>query len=376
VVGALVLSVAASTVAKVTETLTRGDFTTLTTPLRGELVAHCYRMLGSLQDAEDQVQETYLRAWRAFDGFEGRSSVRTWMYQIATRTCLTALQQRARRPMPTGLGAPTDDPSAPLDTSPEVPWLEPLPDRMVAGTVPGPQGGDPAAVSAARESVRLAFVAALQHLTPQQRAAVILRDVLAFSAAETAGTLQISVAAANSALQRGRASLGRLPGRGDVPSARTAGGRPDGDGPGGPEAAVALAEGELAPDRRDLLERFMRAFEAYDVPGVVALLTQDAGWEMPPFRQWFRGAERIGELIRSQCPAEAPGDLLHRPTSANGQPACAVWFRGPDGVHRAFQLLVLDPVTTPEGPRVRHVSCFFDTRLFAWFELPLELPPA
>ena len=373
---------AASTVAKVTQTLTRGDFTALTAPLRGELVAHCYRMLGSVQDAEDQVQETYLRAWRAFDGFEGRSSVRTWMYQIATRTCLTALQQRARRPMPTGLGAPTDDPAAPLDTGPEVPWLEPLPDRMVtgwvAGTVAGSQGGDPAAVSAARESVRLAFVAALQHLTPLQRAAVILRDVLAFSAVETAGTLQISVAAANSALQRGRGSLARLPGRGDVPG-HAAGGRPDGDradgdGSGDPEAAVALAEGELAPDRRELLDRFMRAFEAYDVPGVVALLTQDAGWEMPPFRQWFRGAERIGELIRSQCPAAAPGDLLHRPTSANGQPACAVWFRGPDGVHRAFQLLVLDLVATPEGPRVQHVSCFFDTRLFTWFGLPQELP--
>jgi RNA polymerase sigma-70 factor (ECF subfamily) len=268
-----------------TQTLTDGDFDRLTAPLRGELVGHCYRMLGSVHDAEDQVQETYLRAWRAFDAFEGRSSVRTWMYRIATRVCLTALEQRARRPMPTGLGAPSSDPAAELESRPEIPWLEPLPDALLAGP-----GSDPAAVAATKDSVRLAFVAALQHLTPLQRAAVILRDVLAFSAAETASALEVSVAAANSALQRGRATLGRV-------SAGTGGSAVPGVGD----------RGEGLPAReKALLERFMQAFEAYDTEAVVSLLAADATWEMPPFTGWYSGAEAIGALVRTQCPAEAP----------------------------------------------------------------------
>jgi RNA polymerase sigma-70 factor, ECF subfamily len=342
-----------TTVARVSQTLTDNEFDALTAPLRGELVAHCYRMLGSVQDAEDQVQETYLRAWRGFGSFEGRSSVRTWMYQIATRTCLTALQQRTRRPLPTGLGAPSADPS----TEPQaldVPWLEPLPDAMFAGP-----GSDPATVAAVREGVRLAFVAALQHLTPLQRAVVILRDVLAFSAAETAQTLEVSVASANSALQRARARLEKLPLRSDglaLPGQRS--------------------EPELPERQRELLDRFMAAFEAYDTEAVVSLLTRDATWEMPPFPQWYDGAEAIGVLIRTQCPAEQAGDLRYLRTQANGSPAFAGYLLGADGVHRPFQLLVPEVTETPDGPLVRHVTCFFDTALFPRFGLPEVYPAA
>jgi RNA polymerase sigma-70 factor (ECF subfamily) len=336
----------------VTATVTEQDFATLADPLRGELTAHCYRMLGSTHDAEDQVQETYLRAWRAYDSFEGRSSLRTWMYQIATRTCLTALQQRARRPLPTGLGAPSSDPAASvLETRPEVPWLEPMPDVLIAGP-----GTDPAAVAATRDSVRLAFVAALQHLTALQRAVLILRDVLAFSAAETAQTLEITVASANSALQRARAGLERL---------TTAGG-------------VQVEARDLDERGRDLLDQYMTAFESYDTDAVVELLAQDATWEMPPYTGWYQGADAIGVLIRTQCPASGPGDLRFVPTSANGQPAFAAYLREPDGVHRAFQIHVLDLRRPPDGDRpvVRHVACFFDTTLFKAFGLPEVLPPS
>jgi len=326
----------------VTATITEQDFAALTDPLRGELTAHCYRMLGSLHDAEDQVQETYLRAWRAFHAFEGRSSVRTWMYQIATRTCLTALDQRGRRPMPTGLGAPSSDPAGTLESRPEVPWLEPVPDALV--TAPG---ADPATVATTRDSVRLAFVAALQFLTPLQRAVLILRDVLAFSAAETARTLDVSVASANSALQRARAGVERHPRGGET-----------------------LAPAALDAHGRDLLDRYIAAFERYDTDMIVALLRHDATWEMPPFTGWYSGAEAIGTLIRSQCPAQAPDDMRLVAVRANGQPACAMWMKGPDGVHRAFQIQVLDVVETPEGLAVAHVSAFFDVALFDAFGLP------
>lgn len=326
---------------------TDAEFARLTDPLRGELTAHCYRMLGSLHDAEDQVQETYLRAWRGFGGFEGRSSLRTWMYQIATRTCLTALDQRSRRPMPTGLGAPAADPLGPLESRPEVPWLEPLPDALVSTP-----GADPAVVAATKESVRLAFVAALQHLTPLQRAVLILRDVLAFSAAETADTLGITVPSANSALQRARAGVERHP-----RVERT------------PDRGGALDEHAL-----DLLERYMAAFERYDTREIVALLREDATWEMPPFTGWYRGNEAIVALIRANCPAERAGDMRMAAVSANGQPACAMWMLGPDGVHRAFQVQVLDVVEGPGGPRVGHVSAFFDTALFDAFGLPQVWP--
>jgi RNA polymerase sigma-70 factor, ECF subfamily len=328
-----------------TKVVSDEEFEAITDPLRGELIAHCYRMLGSVQDAEDQVQETYLRAWRAYHSFEGRSSVRTWMYTIATRTCLTALEQRARRPLPTGLGAPSSDPVAELQSRPEVPWLEPLPEALVVDP-----RMDPAGVALTRDSVRLAFVAALQNLTPGQRAALILRDVLAFSAAETAKTLGVSVASANSSLQRARARLEQL----------TA---DDGE--------VAAADA-LDPRERDLLERYVRAFEAYDTESIVGLLSEDASWEMPPYTGWYSGADAIGTLIRTWCPAKAPDDMRLVITAANGQPACAVYMRGEDGVHRAFHIHVLDISTGAAGlPEVSHVTCFFETALFPAFGLPM-----
>jgi RNA polymerase sigma-70 factor (ECF subfamily) len=312
---------------------TDGEFERLVAPLRRELTAHCYRMLGSSHEAEDLVQETYLRAWRAYDGFEGRSSVRTWMYQIATRSCLTALEQRSRRPLPSGLGADPADPSGPLQTK-EVPWLEPFPDRA--------DRADPAGATLSREGVRLAFVAALQKLTPQQRAVLVLRDVLAFSAAETAETLGVSVASANSALQRARANAGQA----------------------GPADAAELSERD-----QQLLVRYVTAFEAYDVPAIVATLSADATWEMPPFTGWYVGAQNIGVLITVNCPATGPGDLRLVPTSTNGQPAYGVYLRGGDGLLRPFQLQVIE--LGPTG--VSKVVVFFDLALFAECGLPPSL---
>src|SRR2546430_11737513 len=178
------------------------EFLRLADPYRRELLAHCYRMLGSVHDAEDLVQETYIRAWRAYDRFEGRSSLRTWLYKIATRTCLTALESRGRRPMPTGLGTPSSDASAELVENQEIPWLEPVPDMMV--------GADPATVVTSRESIRLALIAALQHLPPKQRAVLILRDVLQWRAAEVAKVLNTTTTAVNSILQRARAQLAEV----------------------------------------------------------------------------------------------------------------------------------------------------------------------
>ncbi len=312
-------------------------FSALVEPLRGELTAHCYRMLGSAHDAEDLVQETYLRAWRAFHGFENRSSVRTWMYRIATNVCLTALDGRQRRPMPTGLGQPSADPHAALTSRPEVSWLEPLPDAVVWGS----PTQDPAAEVVGRETVRLAFVAALQHLTPPQRAILILRDVLAWQASEVAELLDLSTAAVNSSLQRARAQMDKLD----------------------PERTAEPVTDERA---QQLLQDYVDAFEAYDVHRIVELLTADATWEMPPFAGWYHGAEAIGELVRTHCPAEKAGDQVMVRVSANGQTAFALYMIQPDGMHRAFQLQV--PTVTADG--VSHVACFFDTELFARFGLP------
>jgi RNA polymerase sigma-70 factor, ECF subfamily len=312
-------------------------FASLVEPFRRELTVHCYRMSGSFQDAEDLVQETYLRAWRGFRDFENRSSVRTWMYRIATNVCLTALDGRARRPMPTGLGQPSSDPYGMLDSRPEVPWLEPVPDAVVWG---GP-ADDPAAEVVDRESVRLAFIAALQHLTPPQRAILILRDVLAWHASEVAELLNMSAAAVNSSLQRARAQVHKL----DLES---------------PDQSL---DDEHA---KRLLADYVTAFENYDVRRIVELLAEDAVWEMPPFLGWYEGSEAIGHLIETHCPAEAPGDQIMVPTGANGQPALALYMKQHDGSYHAFQLQVL--TLTQEG--VSHVGCFFDTALFEQFGLP------
>lgn len=307
-------------------------------PLRRELTAHCYRMVGSVHEAEDLVQETYLRAWRSLHGFESRSSVRTWMYKIATNTCLTALGKKERRILPSGLGQANADPGAALESRPEVPWLEPLPNSVVWGG----QAADPEEATVTRDSVRLAFVAALQHLTAQQRAMVILCDVLAWRAREAAEALEVSVAAVNSSLQRARARLAALD----------------------PQAGPQLAEDDQRA--RQLLDRYVTAFEEYDVGKIVDLLTEDAMWEMPPFTGWYRGAGDIGQLIAEQCPAKTAGDMRIVRTSANAQPLLAVYMRDNDGTHRAFQLQQL----TLSATGVAHVACYFDMGLFATFGLP------
>ncbi|GGO64845.1 sigma-70 family RNA polymerase sigma factor [Nonomuraea cavernae] len=316
------------------------DFLRLADPLRRELLAHCYRMLGSVHDAEDLVQETYLRAWRAYDRFEGRSSLRTWLYRIATTACLTALDSRSRRPLPTGLGAPSSEATAPLAERPELPWLEPVPDGMVGAD-------DPATIVTSRESIRLALIAALQHLPPRQRAILILRDVLRWRAAEVAEALGTTTVAVNSGLQRARAQLSEV--------------APSLDDPARP----------LSAEQRARLDRYMAAFERYDVAAIVELLTKDAVWEMPPYTGWWQGPESIGRLIAANCPASGAGDLRLVPVAANGQPAFAVYFREGTGYH-AFAVQVL----TMTGEGVSHVVMFFDLDLFDTFGLPRTMPAA
>ncbi|EST38093.1 hypothetical protein N566_09355 [Streptomycetaceae bacterium MP113-05] len=316
------------------------DFPKLADPFRRELLAHCYRMLGSVHDAEDLVQETYLRAWRAYGKFEGRSSMRTWLHRIATNTCLDALESRGKRPLPTGLGAPSTDPADDLVEQREVPWLEPVPDAMV-----GADGADPAAIVTSRESVRLAFVAALQHLPPRQRAVLLLCEVLRWKAAEVADLLGTSTASVNSALQRARAQLGKV-----TPSES-----------GTTEPVTA--------EQRELLDRYVTAFEKKDMQAIVGLFTEEAVWEMPPFTGWYRGPENIGTLIDVNCPA-GPDELRLIPTALNGQPAFAMYMRSEDGRFLPFSTMVL----SLEGDRVSHVTAFFDLRLFQTFGLPEHLP--
>lgn len=310
------------------------DFSAAAEPYRRELLAHCYRMTGSLHDAEDLVQETFLRAWKAYDRFEGKSSVRTWLYRIATNTCLTALEGRQRRPLPTGLGAPSSDPTGELVERTEVPWLEPLTDPP-----------DPSIVVGTRESVRLAFVAALQHLSARQRAVLVLREVLQWKAAEVGEAIGASTAAVNSLLQRARSQLDAV----------------------GPSSEDRLA----APDSADAQERltdYIAAFETYDIDRLAELFTREAVWEMPPFAGWYQGPQAIAALIRQHCPAQAPGDMRLIPLTANGQPAAAMYMRDGDK-HLPFQLQVLDM----RADGVSHVVAFLDTTLFAKFGLPPHL---
>ena len=325
------------------DTAREGDanFSASAEPYRRELLAHCYRMTGSLHDAEDLVQETFLRAWKAYDRFEGKSSVRTWLHRIATNTCLTALEGRQRRPLPTGLGAPSSDPTAELVERTEVPWLEPLPDVSDDPADPS----DPSVIVSTRESVRLAFVAALQHLSPRQRAVLVLREVLQWKAAEVAEAIGASTAAVNSLLQRARSQLEAA----------------------GPSSEDQLTEPDSA-DAQDRLSDYIAAFEAYDIDRLAELFTREAIWEMPPFVGWYQGPQAIATLIHQQCPAQAPGDMRLIPLTANGQPAAAMYMR--DGEkHLPFQLHVLDM----RADGVSHVVAFLDTTLFAKFGLPAHL---
>lgn len=307
------------------------DFPTLTQRYQRELLAHCYRMSGSVQEAEDLVQETFLRAWKAAGAFEGRSSVRTWLYRIATNVCLTNLEGRPRRPLPAGIGTPEAMAGDALETDHEIAWLEPVPDAAV--------------VVAERDSIRLAFVAALQHLPARQRAVLIMRDVLRWTAAEVAEALDTTTAAVNSALQRAHAQMAER---------------------GLTEDTVC---NELTPAQEQLLERYVDAFWRKDIGSIVSLLTAEATWDMPPFTSWFKGAANIGWLIGNECPGGA-NDMPMLPTQANGQPAYGLYMRTPEGDFTPFQLQVLEL----EGDRVRHVTAFFDHALFEKFGLPTRLP--
>jgi RNA polymerase sigma-70 factor (ECF subfamily) len=319
------------------------EFALLTDQFRPELLAHCYRMLGSVQDAEDQVQETLLRAWRGYGSFEGRSSLRTWLYRIATNACLRAMENRERRPLPSGLGAPGDDPAGQVaPPSSEVTWLEPFPDALLR-----PESADPAAVAAARSGLRLALIAALQTLPVRQRTVLILRDVLGWRAAEAAGLLGVSVTAVNSALQRARGQLQQA-----IP------------------AADDIREPASQVDRA-VLDRYAAAIENADVAALVELLHEDATFEMPPLPTWFRGRENIGRFLAIRV-LTSPGIFTPVLAAANGQPALAIYRRAEDGTRRAYGVQVL----TLRESRVVGVVAFLDPGLFPAFGLPPELPAA
>ncbi|HEX2141599.1 MAG TPA: sigma-70 family RNA polymerase sigma factor [Candidatus Limnocylindria bacterium] len=309
---------------------------------RTELVGYCYRMLGSSFEAEDAVQETFIRAWRNLESFEGRSALRSWLYRIATNVCLDMLKSRQRRARPMDLrpaGTADDGLPPPL---PESAWIEPVPDSVV---VPD---GDPAAVAVARESIRLAFIAALQHLPPRQRAVLILREVLRWRASEVAELLDTTVASVNSALQRARATLEEM----------------QVDLDGGPSRA---ADG-LGEDERQLLSRYVDAFERYDMDSLTALLAQDATWNMPPFDLWLRTHEDVVKW----CLGPGIGCRGSRlvPTQANGAPAFGQYKPAPDGGLEPWSLQVLDV----EDGRITGITFFLDTqRFFPMFGLPPRL---
>jgi len=309
------------------------EFVPDTEPFRHELLAHCYRMLGSAHDAEDIVQETYLRAWRGYRDFENRSSVRTWLYRIATNACLSALAHGSRRVLPSGLGAPADDPNAEPVPAPDVLWLGAIPDDWVTD--------DPAAVVTSRESLRLALVASLQHLSAQQRAVLLLRDVLAFPAADVAAMLDISVAAAKSALQRARARM-----RDVAPSA---------------DEVVEPTE----PRARELLDSYMAAFETADTALLEEVLRHDAALEMIGSRTWFAGRATCLPYLAGVV--GVPGDWRMVAIAANGQPAAAAYRRDEDGVLRAFGIAALD--ATVSG--IARIAVFGDPGLVTLFGMPL-----
>ncbi|HST82167.1 MAG TPA: RNA polymerase subunit sigma-70 [Kineosporiaceae bacterium] len=321
-----------------TATGSQDRFAAETERFRRELLAHCYRMVGSAHDAEDLVQETYLRAWRSYPGFEGRASIRSWLYKIATNVCLTALTPRAIRVLPSGLTGPYDGPDRPPSpiASEEVSWLEPLPDGWIAAPA-----DDPAAVVITRESVRLALIASLQHLPARQRAILILREVLAFSATETAQILGTTTAAVKSGLQRARARLD------DVDP-----------------APAALLE-PTDPRARALLDGYIAAFERSDAHLLEQVLRTDATLEATPFRDWQAGRTTCIHVLAGHV-LGTPGDWRMIATTANGQPAAVVYHADTDGVLRADGAVVLAPTATG----ISRVIKFHDPALVATFGFP------
>jgi RNA polymerase sigma-70 factor (ECF subfamily) len=304
---------------------------------RTELAAYAYRMLGSAFEAEDAVQETFLRALKGFEGFEGRAALRSWLYRIATNVCLDMLGGKERRARPMDL-APAKTADAPLgEPLPEVTWILPVPDERVV-----PEDADPAEVAESRETIRLAFVAALQHLPPNQRAVLILHEVLRWKASEVAELLETSVASVNSALQRARATLQAA----DVD---------------------ALSEPD-DEEQRALLARYVDAFERYDMDSLTSLLKQDATWNMPPYELWLQ----THDDIRRWCLGPGIGcrDSRLLPTTANGSPAFGQYKPAPDGGHEPWSLQVLEI----SGGRIAGITFFLDTAsLFPLFGLPPRL---
>jgi RNA polymerase sigma-70 factor (ECF subfamily) len=309
------------------------QFAADTEPFRRELLAHCYRMLGSVHDAEDLVQETYLRAWKAHDEFEARSSVRTWLYRIATNTCLNALEHSSRRLLPSGLGAPEADPLRPrVAADAAVTWLEPFP------------GADPAAIVASREGLRLALIASLQYLPATQRAVLILRDVLAFPAADVAAMLGTTATAVKSTLQRARARIQQL----------------------------GLAADDVSepddPRARALLDAYIAAFENSDSATLERLLRADATLEATPWRTWFAGSATCVPFLRAQV-LGPPGTWRMLATRANGQLAAASYVRAAGGSYQGYGILVLD--VAADG--IRKVTSFGDPGLLPAFGFPVTL---
>jgi RNA polymerase sigma-70 factor (ECF subfamily) len=320
--------------------IANAGFDAAAAPFRRELVVHCYRMLGSVDDAEDVAQETLIRAWKARDRYDAeRASLRTWLYRIATNACLTALAGRPRRPLPSGLGAASEDPGTPLVPDFAVPWLRPLPDSYLRR-----DHADPLARAAERDGVRLALIAAMQLLPPRQRAVLVLRDVLQFSAAEVAEQLETSTAAVNSALQRARAAIAEAAPQEDALR------RPD--------------------DRtvRDAIERYIHAFESADVDTLVSLLTEDAILEMPPVPLWYAGRVNYGRFI-ARLFAMRGGGWRMIGTQANGQPALTAYCPDDAGPLRLHTLQVL--TVTTQG--IAHNVVFQNPKVFEAFQLPTML---
>ncbi|MGW6293803.1 sigma-70 family RNA polymerase sigma factor [Streptomyces sp. NPDC055058] len=323
-------------------TATTTDLDTRLEAHRVELTGYCYRMLGSSFEAEDAVQDTMVRAWRSFDKFEGRSSLRSWLYRIATNVCLDMLTAGNKRARPMDLTESTPLAQAALSPRPDHTWLEPAPDARVLPTVE-----DPAEAAVAKESVRLAFMAALQQLPPKQRAVLILREVLAWKASEVAELLDTSVASVNSALQRARATLAERRRPGD-------------------DAAVS---DPLDEEQQKLLDRYMAAFEGYDMSALTALLHEDAIMTMPPFDLWLTGAEDITGFMTTMGAACAHSRLV--PVQVNGLPGFAQYKPDPEaGGYTPWAVQVLE---ISDG-RITGFHCFLDTeRFFPLFGLPLHL---
>ena len=308
---------------------------------RTELIGYCYRMLGSAQDAEDAVQDTLTRAWRAADSFDGRASLRTWLYRIATNVCLDVIGGKHRRSRPMDLGPSSTVATAELTARPDGTWIEPIPDGRIL-----PADGDPAEITAIRDSVRLAFVAALQHLPPKQRAVLLLRDVLRWQAAEVAELLDTTVASVNSALQRARATLSER------------------------QPAQTEPLDPLDREQSSLLDRFLDAFERYDMDALAALLHEDATQSMPPYDLWLQGRDEVVGWMLGPG-AECRGSRL-LPTAANGMPAFGQYRKAADGGHEPWALQIVEVV---DG-RITGLNAYLDTaRWFPMFGLPDRLEP-